>query len=191
MTDTRRGALPLLLVIAGIAGGVGALMAFRAPNPVPLRVMGVAPEFSLASLPGDGRGETVSLASLQGRVVFINFWATWCAPCRTEAPSLERLYQRLRPEGFEVLAVSINEPSESEEVADFRREFGLTFPILLDSDKAVYLDYRATGVPETFMIDTRGRMVEHFVGPRDWNDPRYERAILDLLSARNAGERDG
>ena len=83
---------------------------------------------------------------------------------------------------------SINDPSEYEAVAQFRRDFGLTFPLLLDPEKSVYEDYRVTGVPETFMIDTQGRMVEHFVGPRDWDDPRYERAILGLLAA---GRREG
>jgi thiol-disulfide isomerase/thioredoxin len=116
-------------------------------------------------------------------VVFVNFWATWCPPCRAEAPALERLYRELREEGFDILAVSIDQRESRAEVDAFQREFELSFPVLLDPDKELYDAYRVTGVPETFMIGPQGEMVERFIGPRDWDDPRFEKAIRELLSA--------
>jgi len=135
-----------------------------------------APEFQLPDLQG---GE-VALAALRGRVVFVNFWATWCPPCRDEAPSLQRLYNQLGSDNFEILAVSIDAPGAQGEVAEFGREFGLTFPILLDPNKGAHRAYGVTGVPETYMIDPQGRLVERFIGPRDWDDPRYVRTVRRL-----------
>jgi thiol-disulfide isomerase/thioredoxin len=122
-----------------------------------------------------------SLADAHGKVVFVNFWATWCPPCRDEAPSLERLYQRLGPQGLEVLAVTIDEAGDREAVAKFRQELGLTLPILLDPDRDVYRAYQATGVPETFVVSREGRLVERVVGPRDWEEPRYTALVERLL----------
>jgi peroxiredoxin len=116
-------------------------------------------------------------------VVFVNFWATWCAPCRDEAPALERLYREFSERGFEILAISIDETASRDTVRSFREEFDLTFPILIDPARSIYGAYQATGVPETFLIDPQGRIVERFVGPRGWDEPRYARAIERLLEA--------
>jgi peroxiredoxin len=113
--------------------------------------------------------------------VFVNFWATWCPPCRDEAPALERLYRSLHGEGFELLGVSIDDPSARAAVDGFRTEFDLSFPLLLDPDRSAYRAFQATGVPETFLVDRAGRVVERFVGPRDWDEPRYRNAIRALL----------
>jgi thiol-disulfide isomerase/thioredoxin len=122
-----------------------------------------------------------SLADVQGKVVFVNFWATWCPPCRDEAPSLERLYQRLGPRGLEILAITIDEAGDREPVERFRQELGLTLPILLDPDRDAYRAYQATGVPETFVVSREGRLVERVVGPRDWEEPRYTALVERLL----------
>ena len=178
MTKARDGIFPLRL-LAGLAALVaGGIVALRGPTPLPLRVGSPAPELRLVDL----AGKEISLADLRGQVVFVNFWGTWCAPCRTEAPSLERLYQKLRGEGFEILAVSIDAPGASKEIEAFRDEFGLSFPILLDPHKRIYEAYSATGVPETFMIGSDGRLVERLVGPRDWDHPRYESAARRLMA---------
>jgi len=182
LTAARRGAFPLLLCAGLAAVAAGLAMALRGPGTLPLRVGSPVPELRLQDLAG---GE-VAVADLRGRVVFVNFWGTWCPPCRTEAPSLERLYQKLHDEGFEVLGVSIDGPGEASQVDAFREEFGLSFPILMDPQKKVYDAYHATGVPETFMIDPHGRLVERFIGPRDWDHPRYERAVRRSLSSARA-----
>jgi peroxiredoxin len=151
----------------------------RPAPPGVLRVGAPSPELRLPDLDG----KPVALAELRGRVVFVNFWGTWCAPCRDEAPALERMYRRLQGEGFEVLAVSIDAPDAADAVRAFRDEFSLSFPILLDADRATYVAFGATGVPETFLVDREGRIWERFVGPRDWDQPRYETAVRALLGA--------
>ena len=173
----RAGPLPLLIAVGLFATAVAALVVARPPGDPPLRLGAGAPAFELADLGGNA----VSLTELRGHVVFVNFWATWCAPCRDEAPSLERLYRDLRGEGLEVVAVSIDDVAAREEVGAFRDEFELSFPILLDPDRRIYGAFQATGVPETFLIDHRGRVAERFVGPRTWTEPRYARAVRRLL----------
>jgi peroxiredoxin len=160
------------------AGLIVAVVLFRAPLPM-VALGSAAPDFQLTDL----QGREITLAAQRGRVVFVNFWATWCPPCRDEAPSLQRLYDQLGSESFEILAVSIDAPSAQGEVAEFSREFGLTFPVLLDPNKGAHRAYGVTGVPETYMIDPQGRLVERFIGPRDWDDPRYVRTVRRLQQA--------
>ena len=162
-------------------------MALRQPAGPSLRPGSPAPGFSLP-VPG---GAEVSLARLRGRVVFVNFWATWCAPCREEAPSLERLYKSLSAEGFELLGISIDSESDGAVVEAFRREYGLTFPIPVDPHKRVYGAYQASGVPETFLVDREGRVLERFVGPQNWDDPRYAREIRRALAAGGRAGTEG
>jgi cytochrome c biogenesis protein CcmG, thiol:disulfide interchange protein DsbE len=139
-----------------------------------------APGFRLPSLAG---GET-ELASLRGKVVVVNFWATWCPPCVDEMPSLERLHRALGPEGLAVLAVSTDE-----DLADLRRFVGeqaLTLPVLRDPGGRVAADdYHTTGYPETFVIDRSGVLLQHTVGPAEWDTPQalaYFRGLLGSAS---------
>ena len=129
-----------------------------------------APDFKATRI----GGETLRLSDLRGRVVVLNIWATWCKPCEEEAPSLERLYRKIRsgPLGrdFEILAVSIDARSR-DAVLPFQRKFGLTFPILFDPDGRVSRIYQTTGVPETFVIDRQGSIREKVIGPREWDRP--------------------
>ena len=179
MSRPGRGTLFLLLVAGLVALGSGAWVAVSRGGSAgsPLRSGASAPEFDLPAL----EGGAASLAAYRGRVVFVNFWATWCTPCREEAPALQSLYQRLRSEGFEVLGISIDDAGARDKIAAFVREYGLRFPVLLDPDQRAYREYQAYGVPETFLIDKEGRVVERFVGPKQWDDGRYERVIRELL----------
>lgn len=182
MSEERSGAVPLLVVAGVFALLVGAAVWLRVPDGGGAQLGAQAPGFALPALGGDA----VALAEQRGRVVFVNFWATWCPPCRDEAPSLERLYADLHGEGFEILAVSIDAAGQESTVEAFRREYGLSFPILLDPGKDAHDAYGVTGVPETYLIDAQGRLAERFIGPRNWDDPRYARVVRRLLGERDA-----
>ena len=189
MNRPGKGTLSLLIVAALFAVGVGTYVALR-PPPVPmLRNGALAPDFRLPVHGGSGE---VALSALRGKVVFVNFWATWCAPCRSEAPSLERLHQTLQGADFEILAISIDKPEDEAAVEAFQKEFSIGFPILRDRDRGVYNAYQVSGVPETFLVDPSGKVLEHFIGPQNWEDPRYSRAIRRALAAgKDSGGESG
>ncbi|MEX2204714.1 MAG: TlpA disulfide reductase family protein [Myxococcota bacterium] len=187
MSEQRTGVLSLIVAVAVFAAAAAAFVLSREPSGPALRSGTLAPDFSL---PVAG-GTEVGLASLRGQVVFVNFWATWCAPCREEAPSLERLYRTLHGEGFEILGISIDASAAAAAVEAFTREFELSFPIPRDTHKRVYGAYRVSGVPETFLVDRSGRVLERFVGPQDWDDPRYARAIRRALAAGPRADSQG
>ncbi len=109
-----------------------------------------APDFTLETL----AGEAVTLSDLQGQVVLINFWATWCPPCRAEMPAIQEVYEEYRDQGFTVLAV--NERESQGRVATFMDELGLTFPVPLDRDGRVFRRYRVNALPSTFFVDREG-----------------------------------
>ena len=182
MSPNRSRVGVLLAAVAVFAAGIAVLAWLREPSRPSLRPGSAAPPFSLPFADG---GST-SLEAFRGRVVFVNFWATWCAPCREEAPSLERLYRAARAEGFEGLGISVDSEQDEAAVERFVRELGLTFPIPRDPHKRVYAAYQVSGVPETFLVDRQGRVLERFVGPQNWDDPRYLRAIRHALAS---GER--
>jgi peroxiredoxin len=125
-----------------------------------------APNFSLPDLDG----QMVGLADHRGKVVLLNIWATWCPPCVEEMPSMEKLYQELEGEGFEILAVSIDE-SGAQDVLPFMKKHKLSFPALIDPKGTIKDLYQTTGVPESFIIDKDGILVEKVIGPRDWAVP--------------------
>jgi thiol-disulfide isomerase/thioredoxin len=113
--------------------------------------------------------------------VFLNIWATWCAPCREEMPSMEKLYQRLRDnKGFVMLAVS-QDTEGRDEVEAYVKKRGYHFDVLLDPKNAVAEAYKVSGVPETFIIDRDGRIVAHHSGAFDWSEPGIRDALEELL----------
>lgn len=119
----------------------------------------IPPEFNLFNL----NGELLSLSSFRGQPVVINFWATWCAPCRVEMPAIQSRFEKFQDQGLVILAVDFDEPADV--VAEFRNEFGLTFEILLDPGGEVQELYRNRAYPTTFFIDPDGVIqVQHF-GP--------------------------
>lgn len=129
---------------------------------------------------GAGQVELLSLDDLEGRVVLLNFWATWCEPCEREMPAMERLYGALPRDAFELVAISIDESPA--EVDSFQSRMRLSFPILLDPGGRVYRAYQTMGVPESLLIDRAGRIVERYVGPREWDAPEYEERIRALIA---------
>ena len=129
----------------------------------------------------DLQGRSVQLTALRGKVVFVNVWATWCPPCVEEMPTIQQLYERLHGQGLEVLAVSLDNLGE-QTVAPFMRSRRLSFPALLDTKNLVQHLYRTTGVPESFVVDKRGILVEKVVGPRDWVHPQLIAQFERLLA---------
>ena len=147
------------------------------PSVKPLPGKGVpAPNFSLADL----EGKKVSLTDFKGKVVLLNIWATWCAPCVAEMPSMEKLYQELKGEDFELLAISVDE-SGGEAVKPFIEKYKLSFRVLLDTKAEIKNLYQATGIPESFIIDRDGMIVEKIIGPRDWATSEAIRYFRKLI----------
>ncbi len=138
-------------------------------------VMSKAPEFSLKDI----NGKSLSLSSLKGKVILINFWATWCPPCKAEMPSMNKLYNEMRAQGLEVIAVSTDNSLST--VKGFLAKNRLDFPVLFDEDKAVTRQYHVFSMPTTFLIDRNGMIVEKFYGEEDWNDPAVRKKIDKLL----------
>ncbi|MCH6557217.1 MAG: TlpA family protein disulfide reductase [Nitrospirae bacterium] len=130
----------------------------------PLTVGKVAPDFDLPDL----EDNYVRLSDFRGKVVFLNFWATWCKPCREEMPSMEVLYRNFKQDGLVVLAVSIDRVTTKQEIPPFVKSLNLTFPVLIDSWGQTDKRYKLMGVPETYIIDQQGILREKVIGPRDW-----------------------
>lgn len=135
-----------------------------------------APEFKLKNL----NGGTTRLSDHKGKVIMVNVWATWCAPCREEMPSMEKLYNMLKGNNFEMLAVSIDRDGEKS-VRPFIEELGLTFPVLLDPKSKITKKYKTTGVPETFIINKEGTIVFHLLGPTSWDRPDIVNGLRSLM----------
>jgi len=152
----------------------------------PLETGARAPAFEGRTL--DGRA--VSLEELSGRVVVLNVWATWCAPCVRELPALERLHRALAPHGLAVVGVNVDAAPAlphgaaqglEDWVATFVEELGLTFPIWLDAEREIEKAYRITGLPTTFVIDRDGRIVRQDRGAVAWDQPPHSTQIRELL----------
>jgi peroxiredoxin len=137
-----------------------------------------AVDFTLPDLAGN----PVTLGDLRGKIVFLNLWATWCAPCRAEMPSMQRLYDRFKGREFAMLAVS--EDTDADDVAAFVKELNLTFPILLDSSNRLPARFGVTGYPETFVIDRDGRVIKHVIGPEDWMNPQIIAYFEKLIGGK-------
>jgi peroxiredoxin len=149
-----------------------------APTEAP-RVGHLAPDFLLQTL--DGR--EVRLSDYRGHVVFLNFWATWCGPCKIEMPAIEKLYREFRPKGFAVMAVS----SDSEGAAvtrPYRDSLGLSFTIAHDPEMFVGRLYGVHSLPITFLVNRQGVITHQIFGARDWDDNEARIGIRQLLQSR-------
>lgn len=135
-----------------------------------------APDFTVKSL----AGQDVALASLKGKVVLVNFWATWCPPCKEEIPSMMKLNQQMAGKPFQMLAIAIDEGGK-EAVEGFFKKSGLSLPAYLDTDGAVSRIYGTTGVPETFVVDKTGIIRKKIVGGMDWSAPEVAAYLDELL----------
>lgn len=155
------------------------------PN-LALAVGATPPSISASTL----AGKAASLESYKGSVVLLNFWASWCGPCVSELPALQRLYQKLKDRGFVVVGVGIDDSPDN--LAQAVSTMRLTFPIMIDHGDAKS-DYRLTGVPETMLLDRDGKIIllldpetgeasSRILGPRDWDEPLMVSRIASLLA---------
>jgi cytochrome c biogenesis protein CcmG, thiol:disulfide interchange protein DsbE len=126
-------------------------------------------------------GRPAHLSDLRGRVVVLNFWATYCPPCVDETPSLNQLQRDIQPRGGTVLGVSVDEDENAYE--NFRVRYNLSFPTFRDPSQKIPLEYGTTMFPETYIIDRNGRIARKIVGPQDWTSPDMT-AYLDSLLGR-------
>jgi thiol-disulfide isomerase/thioredoxin len=134
-------------------------------------------EFSLPLL----EGKEQKLSALKGKVVFLNFWATWCGPCRVEMPSMENLHQRFKDQGLEILAVNCQE--KSTEVLSFMKGNKFTFPAALDTSGNISSRYGVRAIPTTCIIDRDGKIIIRVAGSLNWDDPKIIAAFETLLKS--------
>jgi thiol-disulfide isomerase/thioredoxin len=133
-------------------------------------------DFTLESLDG----KKVSLSSYKGSFVFLNFWATWCPPCRSEMPAMQALYEKLKSKGFVIVAVDVGE--QAPVVRDYMKKNKFTFPVLLDTTGQVGGLYGAQSIPTTYLVDREGRILSRGIGAQwKWDSPEMIALFEKLL----------
>jgi peroxiredoxin len=132
-----------------------------------------APDFTLPDIDG----QHISLQEYRGKVIFLNFWATWCIPCREEMPALEQLHQKYQSKGLVVVAINLKESAE--QVKGFFQKHTLSFPALLDHNGTIFREYLVAGMPTTYLIDRDSQILARGIGARDWTRPE----ALELIGA--------
>ncbi len=167
MTDRRRRLLILALVVLALAA-LGGLLGWAVANNAPAtagsgarRVGRVAPDFTITSFDG----ARFRLSEQRGKVVVINFWASWCIPCRDEAPFLERAWREYKDKGVVFVGVDIQDTESAARA--YIKEFDITYPNGPDVTGEITMDYGVSGIPVTFFVDKEGRVAGRWVGPVD------------------------
>jgi peroxiredoxin len=140
------------------------------------RTVKMAPDFSLT----DVNGNKVSLKDFRGKSVLINFWATWCGPCREELPSLQALHEKLSGEGFVVLAINIDRRNP-DRVKKYMKEYNLSFPVPIDPSQQVRKKYYIMGLPVSYLVDPNGKLRGFISGARSWDSP----ASIEVMRSLN------
>jgi len=133
-----------------------------------------APSFTLKGMDG----EIHKLDDYRGQVVVVNFWATWCPPCREEMPSMERAWHKLQKHNIAMLAINVGEDADT--IFTFTADYPVTFPLPMDKDSSVVKEWPVRGLPTTFVLDKQGRIVYRVIGGRDWNSPELVQMLIDL-----------
>jgi peroxiredoxin len=173
MTISARVALVFALMLLAAA----APAATPAQTMTPVADRPAAPDFALK----DVDGKRHRLSENRGKVVLVNFWATWCPPCRREMPSMQRAWAQLKGENFEMLAINVGEDEDTIFGFTFSTGVELTFPILLDHDAQVIKAWPVIALPTSFVVDPQGRIVYRAVGGREWDDPELLKKIRELM----------
>ncbi len=181
LQDSRRWTAVLIIVAVLGIGWIGLTAAPSSattggliPSPRPGFL---APDFTLDTI----NGEQITLSDLRGQVVVINLWASWCPPCRAEMPAIEAIYQANKDAGLEVLAVNTTYQDDEGAAAQFARDFGLTFPILLDRDGAVSNRYQLQALPTTYFVDRQG-VIREVIPGGPMKESLIQSKVADLLA---------
>jgi thiol-disulfide isomerase/thioredoxin len=177
MPRTRANWLILTAVVAALGAGWIGMTRVRAAAPITAgapsaEVGGEAPDFALETLDGD----TLALSDLHGTPVVVNFWATWCPPCRAEIPALESAYRDL---GGEVVVLGVDVGEGAGVVVDFVGEYGMTYPVVLDTSQDIARSYRVRAFPTTYFVDSHGIIVDVHTGPL--NEPLLYTKITEMV----------
>jgi peroxiredoxin len=143
-------------------------------EPAPEVNLVVAPPFDLL----DPQGKHHQLKDYRGRVVIVNFWASWCVPCRRELPSMNRAWAKLKPKGVVMLAINLGE--EVEAVQAFLKDFPIDFPVLLDRQGRTSQEWRVRGLPTTFVLNPQGEIAYREIGEREWDAAALLHKVLTL-----------
>ena len=181
------------LIVGGIVAalGIGLFVAMTqlGSELFPLRIGSKAPNFAAVTLAAPAERAAVAhvaqekgIGDYRGEVVLLNIWATWCAPCRIEMPSMQRLQDTLGPKGLRIVAVSVDDPGMEAKITGFAKELSLSFEILHDAPGRIRAQYQTTGVPETFVIGRDGRIRRRIIGAEDWSSPANIAFIERLLA---------
>jgi cytochrome c biogenesis protein CcmG, thiol:disulfide interchange protein DsbE len=171
-----------VVAVVGLVLAAGAVAATRVLRGelAAVAVGSRAPNFSAVTVDSAPRART--LADYAGQVVLLNVWATWCAPCRVEMPSMEALHRDFAAKGLRVVAVSIDQIAGPPQIREFARELGLTFEILHDSSQAISRAYQVTGYPQSFVIGRDGTIRRKWIGAENWNSPSNRALVAALLA---------
>ena len=167
---------PSPLLLRALRLVLGATLALATGTAVPaIAPSAAAPDFTLRTM----NGPNLRLSEQRGRVVMVNFWATWCGPCRQELPQLNRLYEKYRASGFVMLGVNLDE--DVRKAAEVAGKLGVTFPVLLDSEKTVSKLYDVSTMPSTVLIDRDGKVRHVHRGYQTGVEENYDRQIREML----------
>ena len=148
---------------------------FRKMGVVPPKTSQPAPDFVAKNL----KGQRVKLSDFKGKVVLLNFWATWCGACIEEMASMQNLYSALRADGVEVVAISIDRWNE-DRIQEYVNDKNLTFPVLLDQDQKIRKQYHVMGLPTSYLIDGEGKIRGYASGARTWDSSDSHSLLLSL-----------
>jgi peroxiredoxin len=174
------GVLLLIFAVGAAPGWAQSKINFKViPILQPMKDAAPTPDFTLA----DPDGKKISLKDFRGKTIFLNFWATWCEPCREEMPAIEKLYQEYKNKNFTVLAINVKD--RKQEALAFVKELKLTYPIAFDPNAEVASLYGAWGLPTTYLIGPKGEGLARGWGPAEWYGPAARKLIKELLEEKN------